>query len=208
MSTTTATRPRPGPQPRRRASAPAPAHAPRRRGEPADAEPTYVTHGGAIAIAVPERTPAVRPRPTRPQPRPDLKVVRPDQRRRRRVVTPVIGVLLTAGIFVLLLAVAIAHTLLVSGQVHLDHVDDQVTVEQARYQQLREQLAEAEAPDKIVAAARAQGMVSPPDVVYLQPDTAELPSTTPTDDAATEDSASMADKDWSTVKPLLEAPAP
>ena len=68
-----------------------------------------------------------------------------------------------------LLAVAIAQTVLVQGQVRLDELDAQLTTEQARYQELRKDVAELESPVRVVDAAHQQGMVTPDDLVYLQP---------------------------------------
>jgi cell division protein FtsL len=111
---------------------------------------------------------------------------------------------LTVVLFAVLLAVAGAQSLLVQAQVRLDDVDKQLATEQDRYQQLRKDLAEMESPERIVAAAQAQGMVTPSDLVYLQPDDAG----TAADEAAPADVARTPQGRWSDVKPLLEAPAP
>ena len=96
-----------------------------------------------------------------------------------------------------------AHSLLVQGQIRLDDLDAQLTTEQARYQQLRKDVAEKESPERIVAAAHERGMVTPEDLVYLQP---------PASDADPGDAdvelTRQASGSWTTVKPLLEAPAP
>ena len=149
--------------------------------------------------------PNQRPRPVEgPVRRHDhLRVVRPDERVRRRL-TPKAGVVLTVVLFVVLLAVAGSQSLLVQAQVRLDAVDKQLTAEQQRYQQLRKDLAEMESPERIVAAAQAQGMVTPSDLVYLQPD--EPGSSSPSSDADAE--VARTSERWSDVKPLLEAPTP
>lgn len=152
--------------------------------------------------------PGERARPVaRPTARPDhLRVVRPNERPQRRL-TPKAGVVLTVVLFGVLLAVAGAQSLLVQAQVRLDAVDKQLATEQERYQALRKDLAEMESPERIVAAAQAQGMVTPSDLVYLQPDDATV--------AGGEDGASSSSDvarstqgRWSDVKPLLEAPNP
>jgi len=167
----------------------------------------------AVAAA-PERRPSPRPEP-RPAraPRPDhLRVVAPAERVRRRL-TPATGVLLTAVLFATLFLVAIAHTVLVQGQVRLDELDAQLTVEQARYQELRTDVAAMESPSRVVAAAEALGMVSPQDLVYLQPEAPD-PSAGATPQAPADaagdpnDLASGADNTWGDMKPLLETPAP
>ena len=162
--------------------------------------------------------PARRPNP-RPAPRPapevrpgHLRVVAPTERVRRRI-TPALGVLLTALLFATLFLVAIAHTVLVQGQVRLDALDAQLTVEQARYQDLRTRVAEMESPARVVTAAEAMGMVSPQDLVYLQPEAPDPSATSAPEPAAGRaqpdgDVASGADNTWSVMKPLLETPSP
>lgn len=180
---------------------------------------TYPTRGGAALAPEPARR--VAPRQDPGERARHLRVVAPAEHIRRRL-TPAAGVLLTGALFVLLFAIAIAHALLVQGQVHLDGVDAKLSVEQARYQELREHVAEMESPSRVVAAAQNLGMVAPDDLVYLQPDAAasvasQQPTAPPGDGAAirtdggTGDAASLASaagSDWSEMKPLLEAPAP
>jgi hypothetical protein len=126
-----------------------------------------------------------------------------------RRLTPLAGVVLTGLVFVVLAALAGAHTLIAQGQIRLDHLDRKVQDEQARYQQLRMDVAEAESPDRIVAAAEAQGMVSPDDLVYLQPPTDEgVRYSAATGDDADSGSDDETASSWSTVKPLLEVPTP
>ncbi|MDP1805857.1 MAG: hypothetical protein Q8K72_11860 [Acidimicrobiales bacterium] len=151
--------------------------------------------------------PVERPRPAEgPARRSDhLRVVRPDEQVRRRL-TPKAGVVLTVLLFGVLLAVAGAQSLLVQAQVRLDAVDKQLAAEQDRYQALRKDLAEMESPERIVAAAQAQGMVTPSDLVYLQPDDA---TGAPEDEGpASGELARSSQGRWSDVKPLLEAPTP
>lgn len=166
------------------------------------------------ALAPPQRRPSPRPEP-RPgrEPRPGhLRVVAPAERVRRRL-TPATGVLLSALLFATLFLVAIAHTVLVQGQVRLDALDARLTVEQARYQELRTGVAAMESPSRVVAAAEALGMVSPQDLVYLQPEAPDPSAATippaPGEAAADpNDLASGADNTWGDMKPLLETPAP
>jgi cell division protein FtsL len=134
-------------------------------------------------------------------------VVAPADRVRRRL-TPATGVLLTALLFVTLFLIAIAHTLLVQGQVRLDGLDDDLRVEQARYQELRKEVAEMESPARVVAAAEDLGMVTPEDLVYLQPDApkATLPPEVSSSDVGLASGGPNAT--WGAVKPLLEAIAP
>jgi cell division protein FtsL len=176
--------------------------APERRRRPAP-RAAYVSQGSAAVAPAPE----VNPRPRREDPsRADhLRVVAPSERRRRRV-TPAAAVLLTATVFALLFGVAIAHTVLVEGQVRLDELDRELTVEQARYQELRQEVAALESPSRVVAAAHEQGMVTPEDLVYLQPPPAE-PTSDP--DATTDpEPVPTDDQVWSNIKPLLGPPNP
>ena len=157
--------------------------------------------------AVPARVP--RPRPAE---RPNhLRVVAPSERVRRRL-TPGMAVLLTAGLFAMLLAVAVSHTVLVEGQVRLDELDAQLVAEQARYQELRTEVAVLESPTRIVEAANEMGMVTPDDLRYLQPppDASAAGPTTGDDHEPAADPAvgDEPDRAWADVKALLEAPAP
>lgn len=187
-----------------------------------DAPPrSYATRGGAALAAEPVRRPGPRPaeRPaTAPNPR-HLRVVAPAERVRRRL-TPATGVLLTALLFITLFAIAIAHALLVQGQIRLDGLDSKLTVEQARYQRLRTEVAEMESPARVVAAAQGLGMVSPQDLVYLQPEAIDAtpadmggpPSSGAGVGAAVlggdEPAAAGTANEWAVMKPLLESPAP
>jgi hypothetical protein len=175
---------------------------------------SYPTRGTAAVAVDPARTPDLAPAPRpRPAERPNhLRVVAPSERVRRRV-TPAVGVLCTGALFATLLAVAVAHTVLVEGQVRLDQLDEQLATEQARYQELRKDVAEMESPDRIVREAHEQGMVTPNDLIYLQPpapDPSTVGPTTGDDDEPAADPTVGADPDrtWAEVKPLLEEPVP
>jgi hypothetical protein len=118
------------------------------------------------------------------------------------------AVVLTAALFATLLALAVSHTVLVEGQVQLDRLDARLVAEQARYQELRTEVAALESPPRIVHAAQQQGMVTPEDLVYLQPpapDPSTVGPTTGDDDEPAADPTVGAgpDRAWSEVKPLL-----
>jgi cell division protein FtsL len=175
----------------------------------------YATSGAAAVAMVPERVPQPDPAPV-PRPRPaerpnHLRVVAPSERVRRRL-TPGMAVLLTAGLFATLLAVAVAHTVLVEGQVHLDALDAQLVAEQARYQELRTEVAQLESPERIVQAANEMGMVTPEDLQYLTPPAPDVSAVEPTGDddepAADPTVGDEPERTWADVKALLEAPAP
>ena len=166
-----------------------------------------------VAPVRPDRRPV--PQPRRAVAPRHLRVVDPQERARRRL-TPATGVALAALLFVTLLAVAIAHTVLVHGQVRLDQIDAELTAEQARYRELRTAVAEMESPGRVVTAAESLGMVSPAGLVYLQPSTPD-PTTSPADGST--DAGAVAGSGgaglardstsaWSTIKPLLDSAAP
>jgi cell division protein FtsL len=168
------------------------------------------------ATTAPERTahvPAPAPRP-RPAERPNhLRVVAPSERVRRLRLTPATAVLLTAALFATLLALAVSHTVLVQGQVRLDDIDAQLVEQQARYQELRTEVAELESPARVVEAASDMGMVTPDDLQYLQPPAPDVSTVGPTTGDENEPGADPTvgvdpDRTWADVKPLLEAPAP
>ncbi len=159
---------------------------------------SYATRGGHALAPAPQRRAEPRPRPV--PPKRHLRVVTPVERARQRL-TPKVGVVLTGLVFVALFAVAIAQTLLVQAQIRLDGLDQQLTTEQARYRELRNQVAQMESPARVVDAAHNLGMVAPDDLVYLQPDAGDHG---PTDQSS---GATPSTSDWSAMKPLLEAPA-
>lgn len=170
----------------------------------------YAEAGGSALALAPERAQPAHPQP---QERPNhLRVVSPADRVRRNL-TPATAVLLSAGLFALLLAVAVSHTVLVQGQVKLDDLGSQLTEEQLRYQLLRKEVAVLESPSRIVEAAHGNGMVTPDDLVYLQPRptaATDAGSTTGDDPEPAVDPAVVQppDRAWSDVKPMLDAPTP
>jgi cell division protein FtsL len=114
--------------------------------------------GGA---AVPKRAPAPRaPRPVRPE----LTVV-PDGRSRLGVGL-VVGLAVIA-LFASLLGLAVFHTMLVESQAELDSLDAEIRAAEERTEDLRVEITEAEAPERILDAAERLGMVPAGDVVVL-----------------------------------------
>lgn len=97
-------------------------------------------------------------------PRPALRIVR---HRRRWTGTVVAGA--TAATFVVLLATAAVHTTIVSGQREIDQLDSRIEAGEQRNQALGLQVAQMEAPERIVEAATADGMVVPDEVIWLTP---------------------------------------
>jgi hypothetical protein len=114
--------------------------------------------------AAPSRAPARAP--DRAPRRPPLRSVPPAVRRRSGRGRPllVLSAVLALGS---LLTVVAAHAYLVQGQVGLSHLDQRLTAEETTHRSLEEQVAQLEEPDRIVASAQHQGLVSPKDTQDL-----------------------------------------
>ena len=120
-----------------------------------------MTSAFAPESLAPERAP--RPRRRAPELRP---VGRPGARR-----SPAVPVLVGAGIVIAaLFALAVMHALLIGGQLRLDGMQREVASETEEIRRLRLQVAELEAPHRVLAVARERlGMVQPAEVGYLAP---------------------------------------
>ena len=99
--------------------------------------------------------------------RPELRVVGPKPR--RRPVGALVGVTVII-VFGTLFLNAIFHSVMVSGQARLDGLNQQVSQAEAANQQLRLKVATLEAPDRIVDAATAAGMVLPDETHWIMAD--------------------------------------
>ena len=120
-----------------------------------------MTSAFAPESLAPERAPRPRRRP------PELRPVgRPGARR-----SPAVPVLVGAGIVIAaLFALAVMHALLIGGQLQLDGMQREVASETEEIRRLRLQVAELEAPHRVLAVARERlGMVQPAEVGYLAP---------------------------------------
>jgi cell division protein FtsL len=114
----------------------------------------------ALATVIPLRAPEGEPRPS-------LRVVPAGLRRRR---TAIATILAMAVMFSVMLGLAAFQTVIAQGQARLDKLDTDVHDAQAAYQKLRFDVAQLEAPARIVATARDRlGMVVPDSVAYLAP---------------------------------------
>ncbi len=109
--------------------------------------------------------------PSRGRQHADLRLVKGGERvarggrRRGRLVAGLV-VAVAGG----LLALVASQVVLTQGQFRLDRLQSRAAAEQARYERLRLQVAELEAPSRVVAVAQERlGMVSPPAVTYLSP---------------------------------------
>jgi cell division protein FtsL len=116
-------------------------------------------------------------------------------------------------VFLLFFGLVIFHTVLLQNQRQLDQLDKQVRDEQARYQQLRLEVAELQSPGRIVAVATAKlGLVPSSGTTYLTPSGADAVAAR----QAQAEAAAAGDTDgslgttdnadgWSQVKPNLGA---
>lgn len=152
------------------------------------------------------RAVGVAPPLVAPRPRPELRVVDPDElspaarRRRARVLAGAVAVVVVASLF----GVTVFHTVLVADQGDIDALHGRVAEQQARYERLRLEVAQLESPERIVQEARERlGMVPAAGVVYLTPSPAvaeeilggERPPVSGDDRAAADG--------WPAVKPYL-----
>ena len=162
----------------------------------------------ALAPAV--RPPAAAPSAPVPRPaprhvRPHLELVQPPKPRRRLRTGPTfaLGAMIA---FAIAFAVVALQVVLVQGQQRLDEVHDDIADQTDAYNQLRLDVAELEAPARIVSAATELGLVPPPEVVYLTPDGAiTIPAgTVSSDPAATAGAGDEALAAHAATRPNLE----
>jgi cell division protein FtsL len=153
-----------------------------------------------MATARVVRLPHVQPRRDDVDRSRHLRVVRPPRARLRVRLTPRAGAVLTVLAFVALFAVAVCHALLIESQAAVDELDKDVAVEQARYEELRLEVASLKSPDRIrTEATERLGMVPAGEIVWLTPDEPAPPSDEPTEPDDSPDTSAAR------VKPYLEA---
>lgn len=112
-----------------------------------------------------------------PQRRPDLRLITdtPAAPRHRRALLAAAALALTAcaGLF----AIVVLHVLLAQGQTDINRLETRAGAEQVRHDRLRLEVADLEAPNRVVAVAKDRlGMVAADHVRYLAPPTAAPPS--------------------------------
>ncbi|HTT89323.1 MAG TPA: hypothetical protein VMF65_07180 [Acidimicrobiales bacterium] len=159
-----------------------------------------------------------------------LRVVENQARRRagRRRLLVVLGIASAAAVCLALVAL---HVLIAENQFRLDNLQQQAAADQASYERLRLQVAQLEAPARIVSQAEGKlGMVQPASVTYLPATPSAATKTTAnrvtpdgtgrqegdtttggrTSTSAVADppttgtvTAPQGDSDWPTVKPYL-----
>ena len=118
----------------------------------------------ATVTTAPERVRRA-PAPGRTRP-PELRVVERPVRRRPVGAVAAVAVIVVFGA---LMMNAIFHSVLVSGQAHLDKLNGQVTQQQSEDERLRLRLATLDSPERIVQAATAAGMEVPSEVHWVMP---------------------------------------
>ena len=126
------------------------------------------------------RRPAARPAPA--PARPNLRVVGPPVRRPRAARWFALSVVIVFGA---LLASAVVHSMLVSGQAHLDQVDQQVRVENERLAREQARLADYQSPERIAREAAKLGMVPATDQTWVSDATDATDGTTATTSPST-----------------------
>ena len=128
-----------------------------------------------------------------PQPQAQPRRARSARQNRRLLVT--LCTLLTVG---LSFSVVASQVSVAQNQDRIDHLNRQLTEQQARYDRLRYKVAELESPERVVAAAQDKlGMVEPANVNYVAPPEG-------VDASANADDLTNA-PDWQNVKSKLAA---
>lgn len=97
----------------------------------------------------------------------------PEPRRRSR--GPAVAI--AAGLVIVFLALfglVAFHTVLVQNQSQIDELDERLAAEREVIEQARLEIAELEAPERVIAEAEALGLIAPDEVVML--DAVELDS--------------------------------
>lgn len=137
--------------------------------------------------------PAVRRAPIEAEPH--LTLVRDEPRTgsARRSNRVVLGAVAVIGALGLLFVLAVLQTAITQGQAHLDRVEAQAAEREAEARALEFEVAQLEAPSRIIAEAEARlGLVEPDQVHYVEPvDPSAAPATpaAPAAPAAPDESA-------------------
>lgn len=124
--------------------------------------------------------PAVRRGPTAAEPH--LTLVRDEPRTSpaRRSNRVVLGAVAVVGALGLLFVLAVLQTAITQGQAHLDRVEAQAAEREAEARALEFEVAQLEAPSRIIAEAEARlGLVEPDQVHYVEPVDPSAASTSP-----------------------------
>lgn len=116
---------------------------------------------------------------------------------------------MAAGVTFIVLIVfgeVLAQVVLAQDQFRLEQLQTTSADQQAKYDRLRLQVAELEAPHRIVATAQQLGMIVPPGVTYLAPSAdATPPAGTSTAPSGSPGDTGPGPASWTTVKSHLAA---
>lgn len=125
---------------------------------------------------------------------PDETLAAYRRRRRARLAVVLTSVFVGIGLF----GLVVFNVLLTQNQFELDRLQARAAEKQARYEQLRLQVAQLESPSRIVATAQHRlGMVAPQGITYLLPPAPVPGAPQPPADAAGPHTG------WTAVKPHL-----
>lgn len=119
-----------------------------------------------VAPPRPERSTRPARREREESEAPHLRVVPAPRRTGRRRAGLFVGFI---AVFVILFGTVTFHVRLATGQQQIERLDRQAESAQARYDRLRLDVDRLSAPDRIVARARALGMVEAQDPTWLAP---------------------------------------
>ncbi len=105
----------------------------------------------------------------RPQPQGERTRPRPQLVRQVGGLRPsIVGTVFISLVFSTLFVVAVLQALLVQGQLRLDQLDQEIGQLETERARRVVDVATAESPDRIQAEAVNHGLVTPPDVVFLE----------------------------------------
>lgn len=104
-------------------------------------------------------SPAVVARPRRQTPAPDLRLIERPTRQPARVRPAVVLAFAVVLVFSTLIAAAIVHSMLVSGQAQLDDITTETRTEQEALLREELELAKLQSPSSITREAERMGMV-------------------------------------------------
>jgi len=125
-----------------------------------------LVHGHGPAAAPGQAPARTAPGPQQPS-QPRLQLVPRQSRLRANRRQLLIGLVIAAGAAMCLALVAL-HVLMAENQFGLDRLQQQVTAQQSVYEKLRLEVAELEAPARIIGLAEGRlGMAQPASVTYL-----------------------------------------
>ncbi len=85
----------------------------------------------------------------------------------------IVGTVVISLVFSTLFVLAVLQAVLVQGQLKLDQLDREIRQRETERSRREVEVATAESPDRIQAEAVNHGLVTPPDVVFLERATVE-----------------------------------